>query len=165
MPINIRVMQAVDVPVVAAIENAIFPFPWGEQAFYDCLRVNFSAWVVEVDDELTSAVEFQQRSIVGYAIVMTVLDESELLNIAISPAHQGKQFGEYLLRFVLGQLWARGIKVVFLEVRKSNEIAKHLYQKLNFVEIGLRKDYYQTKEGREDAILYKCCLNYEEQGT
>lgn len=152
---NIRPMTLDDVTAVAAIEKAVFPFPWGEQAFRDCLRVNFSAWVVESIEPETP---LSKPDIVGYAVVMTVLDESELLNIAISPEYQGQQLGEYLMHFMLTQLMARGIKIIFLEVRKSNQIAIRLYQKLNFIEIGLRKNYYQTLEGREDAILYKCIL-------
>ncbi len=152
---NIRPMTLDDVTAVAAIEKAVFPFPWGEQAFRDCLRVNFSAWVVE---SIETDRPLSKPGIVGYAVVMTVLDESELLNIAISPDHQGQQLGEYLMHFMLAQLMARGIKIIFLEVRKSNQIAIRLYQKLNFTEIGLRKNYYQTLVGREDAILYKCIL-------
>jgi len=140
-------MQLADVPAIAVIEQRCFPFPWGEAVFADCLSTGFLCWVLEVD-----------TVVVGYAIVMTVLDEAHLLNIAIDPALQGQQLGRTLLDFMLLQLLARGIKEVFLEVRVSNAAAVHLYQKLGFIEIGVRKGYYPASSGREDGVVYKKIL-------
>ncbi|MFN7097565.1 MAG: ribosomal protein S18-alanine N-acetyltransferase [Gammaproteobacteria bacterium] len=142
--IHIRPMQAADVAAVSAIEQQAFPHPWGEQSFYDCIRVNFKCWVLEIGQQ-----------IIGYAIVMAVLDESQLLNIAIAPTHHGKKLGKYLLSWVLAQLKVTGTKEMFLEVRISNTAAIHLYETLGFQKIGIRKAYYPLDNGREDAVLYK----------
>ncbi|MBY0545413.1 MAG: ribosomal protein S18-alanine N-acetyltransferase [Gammaproteobacteria bacterium] len=142
----IRPMQEADVSIVTAIEKSAFPYPWGEQAFRDSLH-NFNAWVLDADNTL-----------LGYAIVMIAFDQSELLNIAVSPAYQGNRWGEYLLTYIVAELKVRGINTLFLEVRKSNEAAIHLYKKLNFIEVGLRKRYYQTDTGREDALVFKLAL-------
>lgn len=144
----IRLMQDTDVSAVAAIEKQAFPFPWGEAAFHDCLRIGFKCWVLEM-----------QQEILGYAIVMVVLDESQLLNIAIAPAHRGKMLGAYLLRWILAQLRVTGTREMFLEVRQSNAVAAHLYETLGFNQIGIRKNYYPADNGKENAVLYKKILD------
>ena len=44
--------------------------------------------------------------------------------------------------------------VIFLECRPSNKIAIHLYESEGFSEVGLRKDYYPSQNGKEDGIIF-----------
>ena len=62
-------------------------------------------------------------------------------------------FGGGLLGSMLDAVRVQGTKRAFLEVRPSNQAARALYAKENFIEIGLRKDYYPTSVGREDALV------------
>jgi ribosomal-protein-alanine N-acetyltransferase len=85
-------------------------------------------------------------------ILATVVDQAEILNIAIDPQYQGHSLGSQLLNYALQSLPAI-IEEVLLEVRVSNFPAISLYFNYGFIEVGRRRDYYRTEFGREDAIL------------
>jgi ribosomal-protein-alanine N-acetyltransferase len=130
------------------IEEQAHSHPWSESTLYWSLsQPNFRCFVLQ-----------QERDILGFSIYECVLDEATLLNIAIHPLHQGKGLGKQLLQQSLCQL-DNAIKTVFLEVRASNIAALHLYQQEGFLEIGLRKNYYPTDFGREDAKVFSLNLD------
>ncbi len=140
-------MQERDLDQVADLDAAAQPFPWSRTNFADSLQASHWAWVLRQNGEL-----------LGFAVLMGVLDEAHLLNIAIAPAHQGRGLGARLLRHV--QAWSsrRGMVSMYLEVRPSNTRARTLYRHLGFQEIGRRKAYYPAREGREDALVFSCSL-------
>ena len=78
---------------------------------------------------------------------------TELLEIAVDPVHQGKGFGKALLAQVLAAARARAVRLMRLEVRIGNERALKMYEKAGFKRVGLRRGYYPTATGREDAVL------------
>jgi ribosomal-protein-alanine N-acetyltransferase len=98
------------------------------------------------------------KIISGFTIYECVLDEATLLNIAINPECQGKGLGRALLRESLVALDAN-ITKVFLEVRVSNESALQLYRSEGFSQIGERRNYYPTANGREDAFVFELNLD------
>jgi len=87
----------------------------------------------------------------GYSIALSVLDESEILNIAVDPTRRGLGLGGLLLDSAMGQARSRGAAAVFLEVRESNESARRLYASRGFNEISRRKKYYRNPA--EDALV------------
>jgi ribosomal-protein-alanine N-acetyltransferase len=89
--------------------------------------------------------------LVGYAVVMMVLDEAHLLNISVDARRQGMGFGARLLRHAMAIARTLGASAMLLEVRPSNARALQLYRHFGFVSIGVRKAYYPAVEGREDA--------------
>jgi ribosomal-protein-alanine N-acetyltransferase len=95
---------------------------------------------------------FNGEKMLGFSIVSVVADESELINIAVHPQAQGKGIGRQLLEQAIEQL-PDTVQGMFLEVRQSNAPAIALYDSLGFIETGMRKNYYPTKQGRENAIL------------
>jgi len=100
-------------------------------------------------------------AVVGFAEVRLVLDEAEVLALAIAPAWQGQGLGRLLLQQVLAQLRAQGCLRCLLEVRRSNLRAQRLYLQAGFVQDGLRKAYYAPQlpgAVAEDALLYSCLL-------
>ena len=135
-------MNANDLDGVLAIENAVYPFPWTRGNFADSLAAGYSAWVCRIGGEL-----------VGYAVIMMVLDEAHLLNISVDKRRQGMGFGGRLLRHAMSVARTLGARSLLLEVRPSNERALELYRHFGFVRIGLRKGYYPAHEGREDAMV------------
>ena len=138
----VRPMREQDVTQVAAIECAATEFPWPQSQFASSLSGTHHCMVLEVDGVA-----------VGFSVFSSVLDESELLNIAVAPEQQGCGYGRQLLLCGLKQLVADDIKRCFLEVRVSNTSAQALYQSLGFKVAGKRKQYYPARNGREDALV------------
>jgi len=97
--------------------------------------------------------------ILGYALFSTILDEAELLQIAIDPTEQGRGLAEALLRFSMEQLAEEGVTRLMLEVRASNQRAIRLYERLGFERDSVRKNYYPTATGREDALLMSVVIS------
>jgi len=128
---------------VLAIERAVHTHPWTLGNFNDALRSRYECKVYESD----------AREIVGYAVMMMVVDEVELLDIAISSDHQRKGLGSKLLKELLALARRHQMRRMVLEVRASNVPAITLYRSVGFDDIGLRRDYYPAQAGREDAIL------------
>jgi len=95
----------------------------------------------------------------GYALFTTVLDEAELLQIAIDPVARGRGLGAELLSWAMQALAAEGIARLMLEVRASNATAIGLYERLGFELDGVRKNYYPTATGREDALLMSVAIS------
>jgi ribosomal-protein-alanine N-acetyltransferase len=140
----IRPMRESDLEVVVRIERAAYDFPWTEGIFRDCLRVNYICRVIEVDVAL-----------VGYGIMSVGAGEAHLLNVCIADAYRCRGIGRRLLGHLLQTAAAAGAREAFLEARPSNTAAIRLYQSLGFLQIGVRRGYYQASEGREDAIVLR----------
>lgn len=131
-----------DVPAVMVIEEQVYPHGWSAGIFHDCLRVRYSCWVMELEEQL-----------IGYGILSAGGGEAHILNIAIDPRFQGQGLGRSFLQFLLETARHHGADTVFLEVRPSNRSALYLYESLGFNQVGLRRDYYPSDKGREDAII------------
>lgn len=89
----------------------------------------------------------------AFAITQIVLDEATLFNIAVDPAFQRRGLGRELLERVIDEVEKRGVATLWLEVRASNAAAIALYESLGFNEATIRRNYYPTADGREDAII------------
>ena len=142
--VRFRAMTPSDVPSVAAVERAAYPFPWSEGIFRDCLRVGYLCRVAECEGE-----------IVGYGIVAMGAGEAHILNICIAGNVRGRGIGRRMMQLLLERALQAGMQDVFLEVRPSNPHAIALYQSLGFNEVGRRRGYYQAEVGREDALVLK----------
>jgi [ribosomal protein S18]-alanine N-acetyltransferase len=146
--LNIRLARLKDFDELLFIEEQAHIYPWPESTLHWCLeQPHLRCFVLE-----------QRRDIIGFAIYECVLDEATLLNIAINPTFQGQGFGRQLLQQSLRALDSI-IARTFLEVRISNETALQLYQSEGFVEIGQRRNYYPTADGREDARVFELDLD------
>lgn len=137
-------MQDGDLDAVGEIEAQIQNFPWSRGNFADSLRAGYSCWVARLPDRL-----------IGFSVVMQVLDEAHLLTIGIGLAQQGQGHGARLLQHAMRQALGNGARCLFLEVRPSNARAVALYRNFGFQQIGLRKDYYPAQAGREDGLVFQ----------
>lgn len=146
--LRFRPMSMPDVALVAAIERASYPFPWSEGVFRDCVRVGYLCRVVELHGE-----------VVGYGIMSFGAGEAHVLNICIRGDLRGGGVGRGLMDYLLDRARDEYMQDVFLEVRPSNTVAIQLYQSIGFERVGLRKNYYQSNGGREDALVYKLALS------
>lgn len=138
--VNIREMDLTDVSRISGIEQRVTPHPWRESQFIDS-HAKHSCLVLE-----------QDNIVVGYAIFHIIVGEAEILNIAISPDCQGRGYGRQLLDYMVNVV-SNQAERFFLEVRVSNNKAIQLYENTGFVEVCLRRNYYQTAKGSEDAML------------
>jgi len=145
-PLFLRLMTPSDVPEVARIETTAFSTPWSEETFNSLLkRSGVELWVAEWGDELAA-----------YAILWKVLDEGELANIAVRSDLRGRGIGSGLLSRMLEVAEDSGVLSLYLEVRESNGLAREMYARRGFHEIGVRKGYYEGP--REDARVLKKSL-------
>jgi ribosomal-protein-alanine N-acetyltransferase len=132
-----------DVDAVAAIERETFAMPWSYASFVRELTQNASTaryLVLDLDGEA-----------VGYAGMWLVVDEGHVTNIAVRSDLRGMGGGKELMRALIGEAAANGLAYMALEVRRSNAAARGLYQKMGFVDAGVRKRYYE--DNREDAMI------------
>ena len=137
-----------DLARVWAIEKASFADPWGASEFRSVLDSPPTIFLVAADAG--------QKAVLGYAVALTVLDESEILNIAVDPEFRGHGVGGLLLDAALAEVKARGAVAVFLEVRESNEAARKLYRSRGFEELSRRRGYYRMPV--EDALVLRRAL-------
>jgi ribosomal-protein-alanine N-acetyltransferase len=145
--IAFRDMHIDDLDAIIHIETANFPFPWTLGNFKDSINTGHICLVLEIDQVL-----------IGYAILMMVLDEAHLLNISVAPSWKGKGWGRYLLKHMMQIGSEKGGLNMFLEVRPSNVSAITLYESIGFNEMGVRPGYYPTHNGRENAVLMGVAL-------
>lgn len=140
--LKIRPIQRFDVDAVYAIEERSFPYPFTREIFEAIIgRQPFHGLIAE------------DGVVVGYIIFSIVVDESELLTMAVDDSHRRKGTARGLIdsMFDFGQ--KAGVKNFYLEVRPSNEAAIKLYSSSGFNKVGMRKGYY--KDNNEDAIVMK----------
>ena len=131
-----------DLAQVVTIEDQTFPDPWPEFSFRQCLSHGFCCRVLE-----------QKGIIQAYAIMAIRADTGNILNLCVHPEHRQKNLGRTMLARLLQEARRAPTEAVFLEVRSSNQAALQLYRSMNFFQLGVRKDYYPTTQGREDALI------------
>lgn len=147
LPPEIVAMRASDLAQVVALEAAAQAFPWRARNFTDSLSDGHHAWVLR-----------HGTACLGFAILMYVIDEAHLLNIAVAPGAQGQGHGARLLQHAMREAAWAGMDKLYLEARASNLRALQIYHSFGFRQIGLRKAYYPAKEGREDALIFCATL-------
>lgn len=139
---RIRPLAERDLDPVVAIEREIYEFPWTLGNFRDSLAAGYSCWAYHGADGL-----------VGYAVMMIGAGEAHLLNLSIAPACQRRGYGRQLLEHLMGVARSYGASVLLLEVRPSNAAGRALYAAYGFEQVGIRREYYPARGGREDALL------------
>ena len=146
----VRSMAPGDVSAVVELETASFSSPWSESTFHTLLD-RPGAELMVLDDG---------GEVIGYAVLWCILDQGELANIAIRPDRRGGGLGATLLDAVLERARSRGVETLFLEVRESNAVARAMYARFGFSELGVRRDYYDRP--REDARILRIELGTAE---
>jgi ribosomal-protein-alanine N-acetyltransferase len=134
------------VPQVAALEAICFRDPWSEASVRSELTNPLSLWLVAIENDMVA----------GYVGSQTVLDESDMMNVAVHPDHRRRGIAESLVTALCDSLKQKGSSSLTLEVRSSNLSAIALYEKLGFTQVGLRKNYYRNP--KEDALILRKIL-------
>lgn len=144
-------MQEADLAAVMVNERAAYDFPWSHSIMASNQKRHYCIVFESLEEN-------QPSKILGHAILSTVADEASVLNIAVSPDAQRQRIGYQLMENILAHAHQKNCLEVFLEVRESNRPAFTMYHQFGFNEVGLRRNYYPSHQGREDAILLACYL-------
>ena len=140
----IRRLDLDDVDQVYRIERLAYPFPWTRGLFVDCMNAGYAFFGLQIGQELA-----------GYTIFNWAAGEAHLLNLCIHPEWQHRGYGSLLLEYTINHAARNGNEAIYLEVRTSNTHAARLYRNRGFRVIGSRRSYYQSGDGREDAIVMR----------
>ena len=141
--IDILPMTAQQVSSVAELEALCFCDPWSETSVASELTNPLSLWLVAQEGD----------KIVGYIGSQTVLDETDMMNLAVHPDHRRRGVARQLIEALVRVLKERGSHSLTLEVRASNAPAISLYTQLGFAEAGRRRNYYRNP--KEDALILR----------
>lgn len=150
-------MTLADLDAVHEVEKRAYPHPWTPKHFRDSLQAGYPVVMLlgqALPGEMPSPARSDGRVLLGYLVAMPGVDEVHLLNITVAPAFQRQGWGRFLLDALV--LWSRGQRAqwLWLEVRQSNQPARHLYERYGFTAVGVRKGYYPAGHlAREDAVV------------
>lgn len=112
----------------------------------------------EINNDLArTLVLLDDKKVIGFVNVRHILSEGDITNIAVSNQYRGKKLGLMLMDKLIELAKLEGIERYMLEVRKSNNVAINFYEKIGFVKVGERKNYYNNPT--EDAILYDLTID------
>lgn len=142
-------MDAMGARKAAELEKRCFSSPWEFEEYEKSRqREDFSCLCAYTDGEFS-----------GFLMAFHVLDECHLLDIATEEKFRRRGIGAALIRELMKRAGEKDGSVIYLEVREKNQAARGLYEKLGFVPVGKRKDYY--KYPTDDAVLYTLTLGEE----
>lgn len=139
----IETMNATHVAQIAQLEKICFSDPWSEKSVASELNNPLALWLTAVEGE----------RVTGYIGSQTVMDETDMMNVAVHPDFRRRGIAEALVNELVARLKSRESRSLTLEVRASNLSAITLYEKLGFSQIGRRKNYYRNP--REDALILR----------
>ncbi len=141
-------MNVQHLDAVLAIERQSFIAPWSRELFLEELKIPVAESSVAVRQR-----DNQQR-VIGYVCAWIIQEECLILRIAADPGLRRAGIGRMLLEHSCEQAWAKGARVVSLEVRPANCAAVAFYKACGFVPAGVRKKYY-TDTGEDAVIMIK----------
>lgn len=137
----IRKMTEQDIDRIMVIEVESFSLPWSKQSYISELKNNFANYLV-CDYE---------GQVAGYGGIWVVFEEAHITNIAIATDYRGTGMGKALMLELENVARTKKAQRILLEVRPTNNTARHMYKGLGYIDTGLRKAYYS--DNGEDAIL------------
>lgn len=140
----ITTMKPEYVAQVAELEKICFGTEaWSEKSVASELENELALWLVAEDG----------GEVLGYVGSQTVMGETDMMNVAVHPNYRKQGIASGLIAGLIGALQKNGSHCLTLEVRASNEPAKSLYKRLDFEEVGIRKNYYRNP--KEDALILR----------
>ena len=140
---HIVTMTGCHVPQVVALEKECFIDPWSQRSVASELDNPLALWLVWEED----------GKVLGYVGSQTVLDETDMMNVAVSAQARRRGIAQALVEALVIRLKQRGSHCLTLEVRASNAPAIALYEKLGFRQVGRRPNYYSHP--KEDGLILR----------
>lgn len=141
MSVGIVKMAECHIKEIAEIENVCFTTPWSEKGLEEELSNPHARFFVALSGNEVS----------GYIGAHNILGEVYITNVAVKPSFRRMGIGKGLVDFLVNESICENAEFVTLEVRKSNEGARALYENAGFSVVGERKDFYERP--KENALL------------
>lgn len=132
--------QSCCLDAIAELEQRSHAYPWSRRQLADSAAAGHHIQLL-----------YHRQTLIGYYVAMLVIDEAHLLNIAVHADHQSQGWGGYLLRHLANWAAEQACTAILLEVRRSNQAARRLYQKMRFLPVGVRKNYYPLRTSSDKA--------------
>lgn len=136
-------MRESHISQIAEIEKLCFNDPWSENSIRYELTNPLALWLVAVID----------GTVAGYVGSQSVMGEADMMNIAVHPDYRKQGVAQMLIAQLIAMLATDGVHSLTLEVRTSNAPAITLYEKMGFVQVGRRPNYYRNP--KEDALILR----------
>src|SRR3989338_2445439 len=146
MEIQICPMAEVHLSQVLEIEKSSFPVPFSENLFQMELRLSVAHMYVGGGGE----------RVVGYFDFWHIGPEIHLINIAVHPDCRHQGVGGQFIRFMIDYAKGHEVKEIYLDVRESNAVAIHLYERFGFKAVAVRDAYYE--DNKENAFVMELRL-------
>ena len=146
--INYTDAKLSDLDSIFKLELNSYDNPWTIGILRDCLVNHYDFYKAEYNNNL-----------IGYIIAKISIHETHILNLTISEDYRHKGIATELLEMIFSKCYIVNSLNIFLETRVNNTPAIKLYEKHNFRRISIRKNYYQTSDGKQDAIIFKKILS------
>lgn len=146
----IELMQANDLQQVVEIERESNSHPWTERNFQEAMTSGYLSLVAR-----------EHGQVCAFAIARMLPDEAELLLIAVTPSERRQGVATLLWNELAQRLATSGARMIHLEVRAANDVARSFYASRGFAPVGVRKNYYPSGTlgaDREDALLMQVLL-------
>lgn len=137
MDIKIEKMILTHLEKIKTLLISDFDDFWNYNILKEELESENSKYIIaKLDDE-----------IIGFAGIKLVMDEADIMNIVTKKSYRNQGIGTLLLENLISICQNLNLSSLSLEVNEDNQTAIHLYKKLGFKEIGIRKNYYKNKNG------------------
>ncbi len=143
--INIVKCGLSDISEIAELEEKYIPNGWSEDAFSDWMKNEYTVIFKAMTKD----------DIIGFINGSWVLDEGELLNIAVDENYRKQGIAAMLLEAMEGYFAEKDVMKLFLEVREKNTSAINFYVKHEFIKVGLRKKYYKNPDDNGILMMKK----------
>ena len=141
--VTVRKMKKEDLDRVSQIEKECFSTPWSRDAFEDMIDNEAALYMVAEDNGY----------IVANCGVIVAAGEGDICNVAVDPSYRKRGIAKLLLTRIMEEASKKMAVYAFtLEVRISNKAAISLYEKLGFVNEGIRPGFYTSP--KEDAVIF-----------
>lgn len=141
-------LSSADASACASIHRKCFAHPWSHS--------EIESMAASAGSVAHSAVDSRTGRLLGFVISRKVLDEAEVLTIAVDPDFRKLGVGATLLDIHVQSLAVERIRQLFLEVEEGNVAARKLYAKFGFGEVGRRTGYYRKPDGgRAEALTLR----------
>jgi len=142
-----RLMNDEDIAKVERLEKLCFSSPWSK----DEIRATFFR-----EDSIYCVAE-KEGAVIAYAAFFFVLNEANVINVAVDPEYRRQGVAKKLMEFIFIQAAKQGVEKIILEVRESNKPAIDLYTSFGFKNEGVRKNFYEKPAENGIVMISTIC--------